>query len=534
MLKLIIVDDERATREKLIENMDWDNLRIQVAGEARDGEEGLELAQRLQPDIILMDVRMPRMNGMECAAEIRKSGSECKIIFLSGYTDKEYLKSAIQMKAVDYIEKPIDLDELHTVLEKTVSICEEEQLNRISQEEIHSKIEMSQLWIKQELALEMIGRSPDAPAIKKQLESLRIPVNLNDNYRCIVLKFNLHRINDADGSGIMQKEKVLDAIYCGFESASDPCVAGALDGSHAILHVCGRTSGQVADIRNSLKRIQAAFDSMYQCDGAVTAGIGKQVRGMENLHLSYHNARRALEKSFLTGYDSILLCEDETEPAGLADADEIPVKLRALFRDGDLEQALSFVEELQTSCIRQADRLRIQSVKAVYLSLLLEVSTIARDNGLAAGTEWKDRELQWAELVNQCTIHELTALIREKLTALFGQSREIMGKSKKIRSAMEYIKEHFSEDLSVVRIAEHLEMRSTYLSTLFKKETGQVLSEYIEAIRMEKAKELLQDDRLKMNDVAQSVGYNNANYFTSVFKKATGVYPSEYRRNHVR
>ncbi|MNY61826.1 Xylose operon regulatory protein [compost metagenome] len=113
---------------------------------------------------------------------------------------------------------------------------------------------------------------------------------------------------------------------------------------------------------------------------------------------------------------------------------------------------------------------------------------------------------------------------------LVEHTQEQKGKSLKVKMAIEYIREHYAKDISVVEIAAHLDIRSTYLSTLFKKETGKTLSEYMENIRIEKAKELLKDGHLRINEVAQMLGYNNPNYFASVFNKVVGIYPSEYRR----
>lgn len=123
MLKLIIVDDESMTRQGLSEWISSGDFGIEVVGKAEDGILGLELALEKKPDIILSDIRMPRMNGIEFTSAVREKLPDVKIIFLSGYSDKEYLKAAIKIQAVDYVEKPVDMEELKKVIKNTVAIC---------------------------------------------------------------------------------------------------------------------------------------------------------------------------------------------------------------------------------------------------------------------------------------------------------------------------------------------------------------------------------------------------------------------------
>ncbi|MFB9273787.1 response regulator [Cohnella cellulosilytica] len=525
MLKAMIVDDERATREKLMEYVDWSSLRIEAAGEAKDGAEGLRLFGVLRPDIVLMDVRMPRMNGIECAAEIRKLDPNCKIIFLSGYTDKHYLKSAIQMQAIDYIEKPIDLGELHDVLTKTAALCEEER----------GKLELAAVRVKQELALTMASDRADLPAIKKRFESIGFSVSLNDVFRCVLLEFGGRPIFEGEGGAdVVQADRITDIVNREFENASLPCVSGMLDGSRLIVHICGGAAEQTARIKAAIEGVQQTFGCADAGgNGMVTAGIGKSVRGAENIRKSFELARGALQLGFIRGFGSINAEETERTAEEFAGIEDIRQNLKRCYQEENLAAAIREIDGWIAQLAERPGKFRISSVKAALLSVMLHLSALAEESALPISGEWKKQELLWAERLNRGTLRDAAAFIKELLQTLFRQTGQ-KGISRKIRAAIEYIREHYGEDLSVVAIADRLEMGSTYLSTLFKKETGQALSEFIEAYRMEKAKELLKDDRLKMSEVAGSVGYRNANYFATVFKRSTGLYPSEYRRMFAR
>lgn len=127
LIRLLVVDDESATRNGIIRHLDWRQLGVGLVEEARDGLEGLEIARLLHPDIVISDIRMPGMNGVEFTTHIRDLYPECKIIFLSGYSDKEYLKAAIQLGAINYIEKPINIDELQETVKRAVELVQSEK-----------------------------------------------------------------------------------------------------------------------------------------------------------------------------------------------------------------------------------------------------------------------------------------------------------------------------------------------------------------------------------------------------------------------
>jgi len=135
VFKLLIVDDERNTREGLIECIKWQELEIGKIEQAEDGLLALEKASVFKPDIILCDIRMPKMNGLDFSARVRDLLPDCKIIFLSGYSDKEYLKTAIRLQAVDYIEKPVNLDEVQKAVSKAVSLYKQNEIKPGDNEE---------------------------------------------------------------------------------------------------------------------------------------------------------------------------------------------------------------------------------------------------------------------------------------------------------------------------------------------------------------------------------------------------------------
>lgn len=528
MFKIIIIDDEEEARQGLLENIAWDKLGILVSGEAENGIKGLELAKQVHPDIILADIRMPKMDGIKFARQIRNDFPDCKIIFMSGYTDKEYLKSAIQLKAIDYIEKPIDLDELFAVLKKSVILCKEELNKRMEEEEIKSQVAQSKFMYQQEIALELIHRNIDISAIKKQFVNIGIQASINDIFVCILFKFNLHKLAGLENGVVNSKNNIVRFINKAFSESGSTSLSALLDREHVIVHVSGKLTENVSLLKETLTKIKTGINLMYSCGDFTTIGVGRLVRGIENLAESYHCARKALGQMFLIGYDHIFFHQENG--AGINPQEYFPVQeICDSIKKLDIRK-VKVLTETAIAAFKKIQRPDIKRVKDAFLSILISLSSVMEENGYPAGEDGKRQEITLAEMLNVYTMDEIMEFILNKLVILEGQYEEKRGKSRKVRTAIDFIKRNFTQDVPVSLIAEQIGVTSTYLCKLFKKEMEKTVNEYIEELRIEYSKELLKDDGMKLIEVARKVGYNNANYYSTVFKKVVGEYPSEYRR----
>lgn len=189
MFKVIIVDDERITRKGLIEYVNWAKLGIEVAGEASDGVEGYELAMAVQPDIIVCDVRMPKKNGLDMVESLRASGLNAKVVYLSGYLEKEYLKSAIKVGAIDYLEKPINLIEFNELLAKIVDDLKEQTVGSKEQKEIKDRLTKgNQFLVNSIIEKAVAGHEMDLVSVKSMLEHMNIRFPLEFDCRVVVIR----------------------------------------------------------------------------------------------------------------------------------------------------------------------------------------------------------------------------------------------------------------------------------------------------------------------------------------------------------
>ena len=193
MFSLLIVDDEKITRDSLKAYIPWNELGIGTVETAKSGQTALELIPRIIPDIVLTDVRMPKMDGIELATRLKDLLPECKIIFLSGYSDKEYLKSAIHLKAINYIEKPVDLDEITRVLKDTVALCQEETEKKAEIKKLKSNLEESMPLISQEIASVLVKENADISRLMSKYDHPLINAPQDGYYTaaCIQLNWNI-------------------------------------------------------------------------------------------------------------------------------------------------------------------------------------------------------------------------------------------------------------------------------------------------------------------------------------------------------
>lgn len=203
MLKAIIVDDEQITRKGLMNFINWHAFGVEIVGEAEDGVEGLELVKSTKPDIALCDVRMPRMDGIRLAQYIKELLPSCKIIFLSGYSEVEYLKSAIRVNAVDYLEKPMNIAEFQKLITKTVEICHEERKNAEEKKEMLFKIERSIPYLKSKIATSLIeSKEGFMDSILEDFKLLQTDFPLDSQYVCCVIT----------SEGLDEKKDLLDMV----------------------------------------------------------------------------------------------------------------------------------------------------------------------------------------------------------------------------------------------------------------------------------------------------------------------------------
>ncbi len=501
-MKILIVDDEKLTRSGLISSIDWSSLAVDEVLEASNGSEGIRLAAEAHPEIILTDMRMPRMDGVTMARKIRETLPDSAIIFMSGYSDKEYLKAAIDLKAVSYVEKPLDPAEVSDAVKK----ASEELIARgLIKRGLTASLRENEYRFAEILTK---PRQEDFPP------DIRLPENFHkdDCITCMIIKYSSAPSVYDDGLTKLIERRHLHEVHI-FKENNCLCFFLYSDKTdrEVLMKLC-----------NDIKNFPSAPQINY-------ISLGDTFRGLKHGYDSYASAVVLLQGAFFCDPVSVLVSVDELTPVPPIIEDPAPAYMDAL-ESGNGEATAKVLEDI-LSQFRPPCRLLQSQVKDIYYQLFLTLQKAARKSQISEMI-LKENQSIWdmieaAESLS--TLHgELKSLTEEYIKGLSGRASE----SSMVFTIKEFIRQNYrNESLSIKSVSDHVNRSAPYVCTLFKNETGLTLNQYITGYRIEKAQELLADPRYKITDIASRVGYNDVNYFGKIFKKITDFSPSEFRNN---
>ena len=501
MLTLMIVDDERMTRESLAKYVAWSTVHIGSVRTARNGVEALAIAGQEPPEILLTDVRMPKMDGLELAERVKSLNPFCKIVFLSGYADKEYLKKAIHLQAISYVEKPVDLDEVKEAVRLAVAAFEREAGERRRNRE-ERDLE------REAITRRLVTGDGDARSLLDSFEQ-------NTSFTVGALRMEWSTVH-AESERAKWRRRVLFA--CGESAPFSPTsLLGFVEPDVMALVVAKKISRSPV-----FEGLLAVLGGLAQGSFSVSVGVGVPVRGLEALPSAYASARESLGLRFYREKEQVFF-----PLAGRADRfsvrEEELARFRESLRDNDIERAMAVVNEIELAA-RRLQALDIDSVRDAFFVLdLIIVEALGNRS---------EKTYIWREIRERGTLSALARFVLHHLWTACGEPAARGKLSRKIREIQRFVRDNYMHaGLTLGVIAEHSGLSRTYVSSLYKAATGQNVNEYLTALRIEKAKELLLDGHRKTHEVALSVGYHDANYFSALFKKRVGRSPSAYRES---
>lgn len=514
-MHILIADDEELTRKGIISSIDWDALGITKIDCADDGLHALECTKDAPPDILLTDVRMPRMDGIELSKRLRERNPDCPIIFMSGYSDKEYLKAAINLKAVSYVEKPFVTAEITEALAEAVALVQKQRLqtesNQFFLREASSKLALS---------LTQPGACAHLDAAVKQLFDSLAP----DQYFTTMIIRTDPMFFQLPDSRLQTFFARIDQLLASYRMEELHTMKHA---SYVILHLYGTKKAE----NRTFLSICGKIRDMLCTEGITQFHIilGDTVKNCENVYRSYNNAVLLLQSSFFAPYGSIYTPFEEGTPVPATWLHQFPDRFGQILASKDQEAARSVCGELQQTLQGNRNLLPNQA-RDLYYKLFMLLSKQQYESKISLPVESPATQSP-LEQINGCkTSDELHALLVSAVEQYFEMLDTAVPDSSTLFLIKDYISSNYSDsNLSIKDISEHVHLSSSYLCTVFKTETGQTLNQYLTNFRIEKAKQMLSDPRNKVNEIAAQVGYCDCNYFGKTFKKVVGLSPSEYR-----
>lgn len=491
-MRVLIVEDETVIRSGLVKHVFWKSLGVDEIKTAANAADALCICRNYSPDIVISDIFMPGENGIELCRKLRESFPDIEIIFVTGYDDKEYLKAAINLHAVRYVEKPVNRENISDAVKEAVQRHQKTREQKAAS--LHSLFYDS--------------------------SSLPFYTNGNQVFCAGILHF-----------GQMDKA-------AGVKGGLEESLAHWLEENH--MSILAEISDSVTisfllsgkdkfPLENSIKEeVLCAMEQLLSKDDKWFLSLGSLAEKAENITDSWQSAFNVGKALSYMGWNHIAFPKNvegghRFEPDGTI----IERFAEAIFQK-DEEAALEildgFLQELlEKRVFFNGDIRYIYSAMNFALKRAKQAMCLNDKGGV------EDLDMDFFESAE--TFAEANQYLKERLSSLFdgGESQK---STYLVKKAMDYIWLNYGDSsLSIKTLADHVYLTPTYLSNLFKKNTGLTIGQYLVDVRIENAKRLMKDPQLKFYQVASMVGYEDSNYFAKIFKKKTGMTLSEYKES---
>ena len=537
MVKVYLVEDEIIIRQSIKNSIDWEKEGYEFIGDASDGELALPVILKEKPDILITDIRMPFMDGLELSRMVKAELPDIKIVILSGYDDFEYAKQAIKIGVAEYLLKPVSsavlLEHLSEIAEKVRDEREDLALKKVYYQEMQENEEL----IKMKFLGELIsGKLSLADAMEK---GKRFHMNLSGPfYRIILFKFIQEDHVQAEQS---------EALAGAYEA-----VGGYVDRFRDVFRFQRGVEGwaflltsveeemetQTKAFIEGLKAVIAPFDTLTWF-----GGIGRELR------YSFREADKAFAGRFVQKPNQIISVEqlnfeqqdNEFDANIFGEINQFDQIITRFLSSGSLEEVESFVGALFTEISEDHFRslmIRQYIIMNIYATVLTFCKKLRKDAGAEgeAYGQWEGIRENEEILKQAVTTAESVDDIKDYIGTLLDHAIELRNTvggrrySDIIQTAKERIEQDYmSEDISLNSVAAEVCMSPSYFSSVFSKEMGKTFIEYLTEVRMEKAKQYLACSSMKTSEISYEVGYKDPHYFSYIFKKTQGCTPKEYR-----
>ncbi|MBO4902306.1 MAG: response regulator [Lachnospiraceae bacterium] len=531
MIKVFLAEDEFVVREGIKNNVDWAGHGYEFCGEAGDGELAYPMIQKLKPDIVITDIRMPFMDGLELSKLIKKEFPWIEIIILSGFEEFEYAKQGIKIGVAQYLTKPIKGDDLLKEVDIVAGRIEEKRRERRIREQYAKEMEEATLRERSSLFGDIVTGAKSPAQLMEAAGALSIDLSaMYYNIILLMLHSSAHLQGEYSDSVVKVEEKLQQ-----------------MENDHGFLLFDRNPEGKAllfkADSEEELISHQNAFTEQFTAllteypHIRYFGGIGTVVNRLRQLPESFTDANRAFAHRYFVS-DSRIVDAATLQPGVLSQEGGIDLtsvdpkqieraRTTNFLKLGSRDEAVYFVDEfldgigeknLESAMFRQ------YIAMDCYFSVAAFIEELGYDRAEIRQPDLAGNALQSAQ--------ETRAYIRE-IVQTATDLREKRANSRYgevVDEVIRYIDENYAqEDLSLNTLASHVNISPNHLSMIFSQQTGQTFIKYLTDLRMQKAKELLKCSNKRSSEIAAEVGYKDPHYFSYIFKKTQGMTPTRFR-----
>ncbi|CAM4473331.1 response regulator transcription factor [Paenibacillus phoenicis] len=536
MWKIAIIDDERQVLQGMKRAIPWEQLGATWVGEAQNGKDGLDVVRQTNPDIVITDIYMPAMNGIDMIEQLRKEGYDGKVIIFSGYSDFEHARQALRFNVSDYVSKPISMPTLKSILGKVIDELAKEEEIRRKQGEMERKLSLYEPFIEKEWVRSAVVGTLDSSY--REAGRLPEPYRYWTDHRHVTIGIDLvrdARVGQFSLSDWNLFRFAISNIVCEVARKRFGTVEYTeLHSTRAVLIVHPRPDEPKQLLERKLHELGVklidAIKSYLKL--VVRVGIGGVKPQWQHIPDSTEEAFRAIDMRLGRRDSTYALYAYQDEEDGKTAAASLfsvkfYVELASALKASQEAEAKKLVAdymnrlELQKAMTPETVQIFACELWGVFTYCLYETGVLLND--------LVPEEQITKELVGLTGLEQLTEWLSDKIT-LICSSRQWRGNSKH-RQVVDYmtgyIHEHYAEDITLAELSEKLYISRNHLSIIFKNITGETFNNYLTRVRIEKARELLLQRNMLVYEVAEQVGYKNVPYFSTLFKKITGMSPTD-------
>ncbi len=528
LMKVMLVEDERLVLELLKACINWEEIGFSIAGECSSAISALELVDTLLPDIIITDICMPVMDGLEFSKTVSEKHPQIKIIVLTGHEEFEFAKKGIKVGISDFLLKPINDDEItRALISIKDKIIKERTLSK-GYEKLKKQLEQNLPFLREKLLNELIQGGFDLVSIDERLSYFDIKFGAADFRIAVIEVEDIIEENSGDEEHkLINKMRCIDYIRRSFEK--DNYVNIFFDNSQRIVVMSNEPA---LDLEECCETIKSMLLNRLKCSIAI--GIGNIHSGIDKVYLSYKEARDAVSYKFVVGKNQVVSFSDiwPSTSANMRIDNDSMGRFGFYVKSGLLEKVeetidLFFGEE-ENTC-KSLEQARV--IACNLISVIMNVIIISDINQKDI---FKNNLQPFEKIFKLDTLPDIKEYLKNTASAATLSVSSQQGKKarKILQDVKEYIHNNYTDsNISLSEVAKKFFLNLSYLSRIFKEETGQTFVDYLMKLRMEKAFKLLGDTDLMVYEIAEQVGINDPHYFSICFKKYTGLSANDYRKS---
>lgn len=538
MFKVFLVEDEIVVREGIRNNIQWEQYGFSYTGDAPDGELALPLIRQIQPDLLLTDIKMPFMDGLALSELVRKELPHTKIVIISGYDDFVYAQQAIRMGVEQYLLKPVIKEKMVELLISLQKKMEAEQRQREYLSMFQREAQEYEAFSRRRFFEQIVTGGLSVSEITETANALEIDLNA-PGYNILLFSLSSAQYDGSAPEGYTDAlANLQDRLTHYFLSRADLILFRWNITTHAVL-----IKGGAEEIESRTAACKESIAALCREAGREInwhMACGFPVTRLRALPVCFSEASRILsyrylcpEEHFLSekSIQSIRQVRTVIAEPGKPEIDQ--ERLRCFFNSGAAEEIDSFIDQMMRSAGEDGVPLTM-FCRFVTMTAYFAAAEYLDSIGCSADSFWP-QELRPKDHISkpdearaymrQIMLHVISLRDRESRR----QQRNLLNK------AIDYIDSNYAEEtISLDKVAKQVNISPNYFSAMFSQEIGQTFVEYLTGKRIGEAKRMLRQTDMRSSEIAFAVGFRDAHYFSFVFKKVSGITPSEYRRGDKR